>query len=218
MVRVAVFAALSLGSLLFQTPSVAHSATPMHIHADAGCMYIVQPGDTLSKIDPNGWQNVTVPSGDPNLIYPGQELNLCENPTPNPPVMTAPLTTNAVVSGEPCQSNIMFPGGTIQMWQIPVGCYAGVYPEAGLTDCYSWVARLFGGVGNRSVHWTPVPGAILHFSPGVQGASPEGHWAVAVAVQSPWVLVSESNNWWRGGWGEVTYRYVLETSGIAYYY
>ena len=51
----------------------------------AGCVYAVQPGDSLSTIAIRfnaSWQtlyamNQTTVGGDPNLIYPGQQIALC---------------------------------------------------------------------------------------------------------------------------------------------
>lgn len=51
------------------------------------CSYVVQSGDTLSGIVGADWPSVAAANGlsDPNLIYPGQVLNICGTAPPTPP-------------------------------------------------------------------------------------------------------------------------------------
>jgi surface antigen len=67
------------------------------------------------------------------------------------------------------------------------------------------------------VHSNPVVGAAMWFPPGNQGASSAGHWARVVDIAANGkILISEMNNYWRGGYGLLTYRIVFGTGNYRY--
>lgn len=140
--------------------------------------------------------------------------------------------TGSNTAGQPCHSSYMFPAH-ISQWTVPVSCYAGVYrvnpanyvKRSGFGWCNWWPEVLhprqpdilWGREYHRSSR--PTPGAVVYFSPGVQGASRDGHYAqvVAVAPDHYWVLVTEMNFTWRGaGWQKVNYRYIHVGSGVTF--
>ncbi len=137
--------------------------------------------------------------------------------------------------GQPCHGSTFFVA-TITQWTVPPGCFATIYTPS--PKNYTAVSGAFGWCNwwpevlhpahtdfltNASYQQgsTPVPGAAIHFSPDVQGASSAGHYAQVVAVQpgSPWILVTEMNFTWRGGgFGKVDYRYVKVGPGMTFIY
>jgi hypothetical protein len=140
--------------------------------------------------------------------------------------------TGSNTAGQPCHSSTMFPA-YISQWTTPVSCYAGIYSvnpanyvyRSGYGWCNWWPEVLhprqpdiiWGGQYRHSS--VPTPGAVVRFSPGVQGASSDGHYAqvVAVAPDHYWVLVTEMNFTWRGGgWQKVSYRYIHVGSGVTF--
>ncbi len=132
-------------------------------------------------------------------------------------------------SAEPCQSGTYVSGG-ISQWKVPPGCYGGVYwintrnfvARSGFGWCNWWPEVLhpdFPNVIYGARHSTPVPGAVVVFAPGEQGAGSGGHYGEVVAVLGHgWILISEMNNSWRGGFARVTYRYVYQSASVSYIY
>jgi hypothetical protein len=130
---------------------------------------------------------------------------------------------------EPCQSST-YATGSIYQWKVPPGCYAGVYTvnprnfvaRSSFGWCNWWPEVLhphFANVIFGARHSTPVAGAVVVFAPGVQGAGSAGHYGEVVAVLGHgWILISEMNNSWRGGFARVTYRYVYQSAGVSYIY
>ncbi|MFI5272044.1 MAG: hypothetical protein ACHQ4H_03300 [Ktedonobacterales bacterium] len=135
-------------------------------------------------------------------------------------------------SGEPCRSTTFWVANVSQ-WSVPPSCYGGVYTpntsnyvyRPGFGWCNWWPEVmhpnqpdiLWGREYHRS--GTPVAGAAVFFSPGVQGASWAGHFAQVIAVNPDhyWVLVAEMNFEWRGaGFGRVDYRYIHVGSGVTF--
>ncbi len=125
---------------------------------------------------------------------------------------------------QPCHDATMFLP-VITQWSVPPGCYANIYvpnpanyvQRPGFGWCNWWVRVTHPNhpdiTENLSYprNGTPVAGAPIFFDGNEQGASSEGHWAVAVAVAPDhyWVLISEMNFAWRGaGWGKIDYRYI----------
>lgn len=197
-----------------------------------GC-YIVQRGDTLGAIGlrmgtPWGALARANHIPNPNLIFPGQRVcGLTQAPPPGP--NPTPLVINTV--GEFCHGGALFPA-VIGQWTIPLGCYAGVYHpnpanypyRPGFGWCNWWPEVLHPYLSgymalHLPAHGTPIPGAIVRFAPGVQGASFAGHYGEVVAVQGYWILISEMNDSWRGaGFGRVNYRYVHIAPGVSFLY
>lgn len=66
----------------------------------------------------------------------------------------------------------------------------------------------------------PAVGATVVFQPGVEGAGGAGHVGHVEAVYGGgWFLISEMNMTWNGGgWGRVSYRYVLVERGVSFIY
>lgn len=141
-------------------------------------------------------------------------------------------TSGSNTAGQPCRSSTMFPA-YISQWTTPVSCYAGIYSvnpanyvsRPGYGWCNWWPEVLHPNqpdiLWGRQYHrsGTPTPGAVVYFSPGVQGASSGGHYAqvVGVAPDHYWVLVTEMNFTWRGGgWQKVSYRYIHVGSGVTF--
>lgn len=192
----------------------------------------VKSGDTLDSIAirhekswPYVWrENAWIKN--PNLIYPGQEITICDAPldTVSQPVQTTSYPQ--VMHNEPCRSLEMWPQGSIHMWYIPIGCYGGIYyARSGYGDCFQWVNWLLSG---RLYHQTATrvaratPGVAVYIPPGNQGAGPYGHWAYILSIRTQengrWALISEENMYWRGGgYGKISYRYLLLTPDMLYY-
>ncbi len=166
------------------------------------------------------------------------------HPTPAPvkhPVVTHPVTTpshptstgtvsGVSLAGEPCHSSV-YATGPLSSWKVPPGCYAGIYAinpanyvyRPAFGQCAWWPEVLHPNnpnilFGRRSS--VPAPGAVMYFAPGVQGAGSAGHYAEVVAVLgNGWLLISEMNDYWRGGgWGRVNYRYVYLSAGVSFIY
>lgn len=206
----------------------ASAATAMPARSNANCWYTVKSGDWLSKLTPN-WQAVARANGiaNPNRIYPGQHIDLCSSAvgaSNAPPVSAAaaPHINGVMVSytrGEPCMSSVMWPNGPTAQWMVPVSCYGGVYNNGLGGDCFTWVAYLHPDLWRLTYHAWPVVGAVAHFAPGVDGASPVGHYAEVVSIRDGWMLISEAAMFWRGGGdGRTSYRYVPIGPGIAFLY
>ncbi len=133
-------------------------------------------------------------------------------------------------AAEPCHSNV-YAVGAIYSWKIPPGCYAGIYTvnpanfvyRSGYGWCNWWPEVLHPNdprilFGAR--HSAPLPGAVVVFAPGVQGASAGGHYGEVVAVLGGgWILISEMNDSWRGGgFARINYRYVYLEPGVSFIY
>jgi hypothetical protein len=131
---------------------------------------------------------------------------------------------------EPCRSTT-YADGPIYMWKVPPGCYSKVYwidarnyvSRPGFGWCNWWPEVLHPSRPNilqGTRHSTPIPGAVVVFAPGEQGASAGGHYGEVVAILgNGWILISEMNNTWRGaGFARVNYRYVYEDAGVTYIY
>jgi LysM repeat protein len=222
-------------------PSAAYAPTtpsmPAIAQASSCGTYVVRAGDYLSSIAArvgNSWQNLAAINhlSNPNLIYPGQRLALCGTATTSRQPSFSPQTSSAMsfsTAGEPCQSNV-FVAGAISQWAIPPGCYAGVYrvnpANYVARGSYGWCTwwAMVRHPGNPNLLNSPrssVPsaGAAIVFAPGEQGASSAGHWGQVVAVLgNGWLLISEMNNSWRGGFALVSYRYVRVTGGTSFVY
>lgn len=200
--------------------------------AHLGCAVMVKPGDTLSSIATahhTTWTavyagNRATVGGNPNLIYPGETLVLCEGKSSGPVLLR--VDPGVVFHNDPvtprtlpfCNSMSMWPGGTPFLWETPVGCYSGVY-WAGNGDCFGWVRRLMPNIAYLTAHRVPMARSAVHIPPGMEGASSAGHWAYVIAVRGRWALISEENMYWRGGgYNRVTYRYLLLEPGMLYYY
>jgi hypothetical protein len=67
---------------------------------------------------------------------------------------------------------------------------------------------------------TPLVGATVVFQPGVFGAGAGGHAGHVEAVYTGgWFLISEMNMSWNGGgWGRVSFRYVVIAPGVSFIY
>ena len=133
-------------------------------------------------------------------------------------------------TGQPCQGQTVRWPSSISQWTVPLGCFGGVFHinpnnyvyRSGFGWCNWWPEVLNpkdADVLNDTNIAHPIPGAIVFFSPGVQGAGGSGHWAQVVAV-SPggyWVLITEMNFYWRGaGWQKVNYRFIHIGSGVQF--
>lgn len=187
----------------------------------------VKPGDTLQNIASNHaktWRYVWQENAfivNPDLIYPGEKITICDALLP----VVSQSPTNAsypqVMHNEPCQSPNMFPDGIMHLWQVPIGCYGGIYdaPRAGYGDCFRWVAFLNTRLPFAHVSARPEIGSAVHIPPNVQGAdSSYGHWAYILSIRGRWALISEENMYWRGGgYGKISYRYLLLEPGMLYY-
>lgn len=146
--------------------------------------------------------------------------------------VSAPQASNA--AGEPCRSSVYFNAAAPTQWQVPPGCYAGVYrvnpanyvSRPGFGWCNWWPEVMNPSRPNilygPYAHGTaPRPGAVVRFAGGVQGASSAGHYGRVVAVHPGgyWFLISEMNFTWRGaGWQKVEYRYVHTGPGVTFIY
>ncbi len=237
--------ALTMGVVTLQAATPAQAATAARLCPT----YVVQPGDWLSKIAARysvSWQYLAQINhlANPNLIYVGQRLAICgaavkSTPPPTtttgtkpPPAGTTPPPSGSAAgtdwAAEICHSNVYYTG-SIYMWKVPPGCYAGVYwvnsanyvYRSGFGWCNWWPEVLHPARPNilwNARHSTPIPGAVAVFAPGEQGASSSGHYGEVVAIlPGNWILISEMNDTWRGaGFARVNYRYVREDSGVTY--
>jgi hypothetical protein len=135
---------------------------------------------------------------------------------------------------QPCQDAVKFIANITQ-WSVPPGCYANIYQpnptnyvsRPGFGWCNWWVRVAYPDHPDitESLAYprgtNPVAGAPIFFDGNEQGASSEGHWALAVAVSSDhyWVLISEMNFAWRGaGWGKLDYRYIHVSPHVHFVY
>jgi len=143
-----------------------------------------------------------------------------------------PAPTNS--AGEPCRSGVYFNAATPTQWQVPPGCYSGVYRinpanyvyRPGFGWCNWWPEVM--NPSRPNILWgpyqhgsTPRPGAVVRFAGGAQGASSAGHYGRVIAVHPGgyWFLISEMNFYWRGaGWQKVEYRYVHVGAGVSFIY
>jgi hypothetical protein len=146
---------------------------------------------------------------------------------------TGPAAPASQTTGQPCRSGVQWPK-TISQWTVPLGCYSKIYTPNPATyparPSYGWCTwwpevlhpQYSGSTAlHLPAHSTPKPGAVVYFSPGVQGASRAGHYAqvVAVAPGGKWVLVTEMNFTWRGGgFKKVDYRFIHLGSGVSFRY
>lgn len=120
-------------------------------------------------------------------------------------------------SKEPCNVPLVWPT-SIHLWQIPPGCYGLIYYE-GYGDCFGWVRHIYPDVMHFKRHKRPRAGAVVYIPPHDQGASAYGHWAIVVAVDphGRWALISEENNYWRGGgYNRVDYRFLYLDAGLTF--
>lgn len=143
------------------------------------------------------------------------------------------VSTAVQTAGQPCHDAVRWPK-TISQWTVPLGCYSKIYspnpahyvsrPSYGW--CNWWPEVLHPQYSGSSAlhlpaHSTPKVGAVVSFSPGVQGASSGGHYAqvVAIAPGGKWVLITEMNFYWRGGgFKKVDYRFIHVGSGVSFRY
>jgi lysozyme len=76
-------------------PSPSPSPTPQPQPQPApACIHVVQPGDTLWDLVDGSWASVAAANGlaNPNLIYPGQTLNLCARASTPAPANSCVIT------------------------------------------------------------------------------------------------------------------------------
>lgn len=136
--------------------------------------------------------------------------------------------------GQPCAGYAVTWPARISQWTVPNGCFGRIFfpnpvnypvrPSYGW--CNWWPEVLHPQYsGNTALHLpshsAPVPGAVVFFAGGVQGASWAGHYAqvVAIAPDHYWLLVTEMNFYWRGGgWQKVDYRYIHVGAGVSFRY
>ena len=205
--------------------------------------YTVQPGDTLGVIAQGHGTNWSLLAdlnhlSNPNLIFPGQSIQLCGTAANHGAAGGAPSTASLVpaapvtsaLNGEFCQSPV-FATSTISAWTVPPGCYGAIYqpnpanyvarPNFGWCNWWPEVMH----PGNPAIlfglrHSQPLAGSVVVFDPGVQGASADGHYGQVVAIlNGGWLLISEMNFYWRGGgFGLVDYRYIHLGSGVSFIY
>lgn len=204
--------------------------------------YTTQVGDTAASIAAeymlNAQQIVQINhlGGINAALQTGKTLTLCYtartaqvNSTPNIPAQPA-SAADTYWAGEPCHSSD-YVDGPIYEWKVPPGCYADVYyvnpknyvSRAGFGWCNWWPEVLHPDRPNilhEARHSTPIPGAVVVFAGGEQGASSDGHYGEVVAILgNGWILMSEMNDTWRGaGFGRVNYRYVYEDANVTYIY
>jgi hypothetical protein len=149
----------------------------------------------------------------------------------NTPSFQAPASySGSDTTGQPCQGQTVNWPSSISQWTVPLGCFAGVFHinpnnyvyRSGFGWC-NWWPEVLNPNDADVLHDTnishPIPGAIVFFSPGVQGAGGSGHWAQVVAVSSGgyWVLITEMNFYWRGaGWQKVDYRFIHVGTGVQF--
>ena len=238
--------AIALISALAATGSPALAAPAHPAVAAQSCEYVVQPGDWLSRIAARyrvSWHYLAQINhlANPNLLYVGERLSVCggtsvpppaapPKATPPPPASQSGSAADTYWAGEPCHSGD-YVNGPVYMWKVPASCYAGVYwinarnyvARSGFGWCNWWPEVLHPQEprilwGTR--HSRPIPGAVVVFAPGEQGASSGGHYGEVVAILGGnWILISEMNNTWRGaGFARVNYRYVWEDGGVTYIY
>jgi hypothetical protein len=204
--------------------------------------YVAQAGDTATTIAAQFMLNaqeivqINHLSGVNAALQAGRSLTLCYTPlapkvsdTPNIPAQPA-SAADTYWAGEPCHSTD-YVDGPIYMWKVPPSCYAGVYyinpknyvSRAGFGWCNWWPEVLHPDRPNilhEARHSTPIPGAVVVFAGGEQGASSDGHYGEVVAILgNGWILMSEMNDTWRGaGFARVNYRYVYEDANVTYIY
>lgn len=175
--------------------------------------------------------------------FPTVRLPKTPSPSPvtlqtPPPVIAPPIQTfpigNPNTSGQPCHAIVAFVPN-ISQWTVPPGCYGAIYtpnpanyvarPSLGYCDWWVMVLHpdqpniLYSAAYRRGS--VPVPGAAIFIAGGVQGASPDGHFAqvMAIAPDHYWILITEMNFSWRGGgWGRVDYRYIHVGPGVSFIY
>jgi hypothetical protein len=82
----------------------------------------------------------------------------------------------------------------------------------------NWVAGARGA--GLSVGYSPLAGATVVFSPGVEGAGGTGHVGhVEAVLGGGWFIISEMNFYWNGGgWGRVDFRYAYVRAGVTFIY
>ena len=146
---------------------------------------------------------------------------------------TRTVSTAVSTAGQPCHSGVQWPK-RISQWTVPLGCYAKIYtpnpksypsrPSYGYCNWWPEVLHPHNS-GSTALHLpshsTPKVGAVVWFSPGVQGASSGGHYAqvVAIAPGGKWVLITEMNFYWRGGgFKRVDYRFIHTGGGVSFRY
>ena len=155
-------------------------------------------------------------------------------PVSHPVTVPRNGTIDAGLGRQPCSAaTVVFPR-VITQWTVPEGCFGRIFypnphnyvarPSYGW--CNWWPEVLHPAYSGSTVlhlpsHSRPVPGAVVWFAPGVQGASGAGHYAQVVAI-SPngyWLLITEMNFSWRGGgWQRVDYRFIHIGSGVSFRY
>lgn len=158
-------------------------------------------------------------------------------PTPSPSPTSPPTPPDGAPGRFPnpwCNSAQTFPAGPLSQWTLPVGCYAGIYAmPAAAVPSWGWCNFIpeylhYAQYGDTTAAlflpshggYSPVPGATVYFHPYEQGASADGHYATVIAVGAGgWVLIVESNFYWRGGgWAKIDFRYIHESAGVEFRY
>jgi surface antigen len=189
--------------------------------ASSDTVYTIRPGDTLGTIAAahnTTWQSLAQHNqiANPNLIYPGQQLNIPGSRTNDaaPQLVDAPQPTNTPLLVDAPQpqptSKIpehntanLFPAGQCTWWaneryQQLTGYYV---PWTTNSNANQWTARAndFGW----HVSDQPGVGAIIDFQAGVQLASDVGHVAIVEKIMPNGDLITSNMNVWGHPFGSV---------------
>jgi hypothetical protein len=215
---------IALAALGGMSPAVAAGVS----YASSPLQAAAQSAQTWASVASNAGQNVTANTPAVKTASKASTGTTKASATITHSTATA-ILANTRWNAEPCQSTT-YAVGRIYEWKVPPGCYGGVYSvntrnfvsRSGFGWCNWWPEVLHPNYPNviyGTHHRTPIAGAVVVFAPGEQGAGSGGHYGEVVAVLGHgWLLISEMNNSWRGGFGRVTYRYVYESAGVSYVY
>jgi hypothetical protein len=235
--------ALLIVGLAMAMPGMTSTAT-----ASACDWYTVKPGNTLRDIA-TAHHSTAASVAEANHIstsaplYVGQKLCLPTtwwaqaSSTPVIPVEADLALPPGIIAGEPCTADrsIVWTG-TISQWTVPPGCFGLIYSPnprdymvngqviPGMGWCNWWPEAMLRDPSalDKPGHSTPRVGVPVFFGP--PPGSQVGHYAFVESLgagpYSGWMLISEMNDYWRGGgWGKVNYRYVrTDFLGAQYLY
>jgi len=188
----------------FQVPS-AH-AQSLHACASKEDTYLIQKGDTLSKIA--SWNDTTwealakanhIP--DPNLIYAGNTLCIIGRASDTAATQNAGSAANsnallpATNPSAPTGTGNYFPYGQCTWWanQRYYQLHGVYVPWTTNSDAWQWTARAldFGW----QVSSTPHVGDIIDLQPNVEGASALGHVAIVEKILGSGDVIASNMNW-----------------------